>query len=86
MKFAEIWEAITKSRYTCLLEQELERARIERDGFRDALLQHMNLPRIAKSEPKPLPTMKRRTLPTLWRQKMEAVTTPKEAAVEEKTA
>lgn len=76
MSLRSAWEWVTKSRYTCYLEQELERTRFERDGFRDALLESMNLPRIQPHQIAPIPKMKQRLTPSQWRTKLEALTTP----------
>jgi hypothetical protein len=69
---------IVKGRYTCYLEQELERTRTELRQWQGIFLTHEGLPKLDPSVPRPLPKMSNRMLPSQLRQKLEAFTLPKE--------
>jgi len=77
-RFSEAWERITKSRYTCYLEQELERTRTELRQWQEIFLTHEGLPKLNQEIPRPLPKMGNRMLPSQMKAKLESFTTPKE--------
>lgn len=72
------WNWITKSRYTCYLEQELERTRAELRQWQEIFLTEQGLPKLNPSEARPLPKMHGRILPSQFRAKLEAFTMPKD--------
>ena len=63
-----------RSRYTTYLEEEIARLREELRRWQDALLTKEGLPLIAVKDPKPLPTVKSRPLPSQWRARLERIT------------
>lgn len=72
------WNFITKSKYTCYLEQELERTRTELRQWQEIFLTEQGLPKLTPQTSTPLPKMHSRMLPSQLKQKLEAFTTPKE--------
>lgn len=72
------WNWITKSRYTCYLELELERTRAELRQWQEIFLTEQGLPKLTPSEVRPLQKVHGRMLPSQFKQKLEAFTTPKE--------
>jgi hypothetical protein len=77
-KFRNFLDSLTKSRYTCYLEQELERYRLDNQRLLNALLESHGLPHVTPSELKPLPIMRGKMLPSQWKDKLERATMPKE--------
>ncbi len=77
-RIASFWQSITKSRYACYLEQELERTRAELKLWQDAMLEKDGLPRVHPAPEKELPRPKARLLPSQWRMKAQHLTASKE--------
>jgi len=69
-----VLKAIRKAIFfrVAFLEDELERVRMERDAYRDALLHANGLPKITPTIPQPLPLTKGRVLPSQFKRNMEA--------------
>jgi len=72
------WNWITKSRYTCYLEQELERTRAELRSWQEIFLTEQGLPKLTPQTVQPLPKTHGRMLPSQFKQKLSAFTMPKE--------
>ena len=77
-RFASFWERITKSRYTCYLEQELERTRTELRQWQEIFLTEQGLPKLTPNTAQPLPKTHGRMLPSQFKQKLSAFTMPKD--------
>lgn len=69
---SKAWSLLTKSRYTRHLESELERLRAELRLWQDAALLREGLPRLTPREDTPLPQVKGRMLPSMWKARLEA--------------
>lgn len=61
-----------KSRYVKHLEAERERLLLREQQLIDALLRANGLPVLTPREDKPLPQVKGRMLPSLWKARLEA--------------
>lgn len=66
------WRNWFKSTYTLSLEAEVERLRQREHALLEAMLKANGLPSITKQEPKELPKVKGRMLPSQWRTQIEA--------------
>jgi len=72
------WNWITKSRYTCYLEQELERTRTELREWQSLIIAEKGLPALSPVEARPLPRTHGRMLPSQFKEKLSAFTMPKD--------
>ena len=72
------WNWIAKGRYTCYLEQELERTRTELRQWQEIFLTEQGLPKLTPTAPQTLPKTHGRMLPSQFKAKLAAFTMPKE--------
>lgn len=74
-RLAQLFEWLTKSRYTRSLEIENERLRSELQRWQNAMLETANLPSVLpKNGESKLPTLKKRMTPSQWRAQAERMT------------